>query len=303
MTRNFTIENGTATPSFPGIMLAIVIALRELGGQRTNAEIAAKIIANEGITDPEKSYRMGSGKTTKLTYYLRWSHSYLKYNGILENPAHGVWALTDAGQEITVLAQTTSAHRAYLARRREQEQNEENHANEEEDPPVADEENATDDAAWKTILLETLLEIEPVAFEVLCGILLLEVDFFNVELLGGVADGGVDGVGFLHDNLLSRKIYFQCKRWIKPISSNQIRDFRGALHGRANKGLFITTSRFTAPAIQEATRDGALLIDLIDGDRLCDLLHENNLGFKTENGQKTLTPEWFNSFDTIPPNQ
>ena len=73
-----------------------------------------------------------------------------------------------------------------------------------------------------------------------------------------------------------------------------IRDFRGALQGRADKGLFITTGTFTSQAAEEATRDGADAIDLIDGNRLCDLLKENALGVETEMIEKVrIRSDWF----------
>ena len=68
------------------------------------------------------------------------------------------------------------------------------------------------------------------------------------------------------------------------------------MQGRADKGLFITTGTFTSHASDEATRDGAMAIDLIDGDRLCDLLKETSLGLSVEMIEKvTINPDWFDS--------
>ncbi len=286
---NFEILEGPTAPNFPGVMLAIVIALRELGGERTNAEIATKIIANEEITPEAQSYLMPDGKTNKLTYYLRWSRSYLKYDGILENPAYGVWALTNTEQEITELAQTTEAHNRY-SQRNTQAQDEATAGE-----LALEEEINPDDAVWKNPLLDILKAMEYDAFERLCHNLLKKTGFIAVDVnLKKGADGGVDGVGIWRDNLLSRKIYFQCKCWRNDVGSPHIRNFRGALDGRVNQGLFFATSRFTKPAKDEAIRDGAILIDLIDGDRLCDLLKKNNLGFQ-ENNAEALNPDYFSS--------
>ncbi|GIT89665.1 hypothetical protein JANAI62_08500 [Jannaschia pagri] len=98
---------------------------------------------------------------------------------------------------------------------------------------------------------------------------------------GKTGDGGIDGIGMLRVNLVSFRVFFQCKRWKSSVGAGEIRDFRGAMKGRAEKGLFITTSTFTAQARDEATRDGAVAIDLIDGSRLCDLLKEFGLGVST----------------------
>ncbi|HXR60350.1 MAG TPA: restriction endonuclease, partial [Solirubrobacterales bacterium] len=70
-------------------------------------------------------------------------------------------------------------------------------------------------------------------------------------------------------------------RYKGSVGADKVRDFRGAMAGRADKGLLITTGTFTREARTEATRDGAPPIDLIDGDRLCDLLKDLQLGVRT----------------------
>ena len=81
----------------------------------------------------------------------------------------------------------------------------------------------------------------------------------------------------------------------------EIRNFRGAIVGRADRGMFITTGSFTKAAIEEAKRDGAAPVDLVDGDQLADKLKEMALGIKTGLVEKvTVEPEWFLSLQTIP---
>ena len=118
----------------------------------------------------------------------------------------------------------------------------------------------------------------PDAFERLAQRLLRESGFTKVEVTGKSGDGGIDGVGILRMNLVSFQVSFQCKRWKGSVGSSTVRDFRGAMVGRADKGLIITTGNFTADARREATRDGAPAIDLIDGETLCELLKERRLG-------------------------
>nr|WP_305888984.1 restriction endonuclease [Parvularcula maris] len=120
--------------------------------------------------------------------------------------------------------------------------------------------------------------------------------FVRVEVRGKTGDGGIDGVGVLRVNLVTFQVYFQCKRYTGSVGSKEIRDFRGALQGRADKGLFVTTGTFTKQASEEAARDGAIAIDLIDGERLCSLLKEYSLGVETELVERvTVKPEWFGS--------
>ena len=124
--------------------------------------------------------------------------------------------------------------------------------------------------------------------------LLGKCGFTKVEVRGKSGDGGIDGVGVLRVNLVSFQVFFQCKRYKGSVGASEIRDFRGAMMGRADKGLFITTGSFTSQASDEATRDGATAIDLIDGERLCVLLKENKLGVSTEMVERvSVDRHWF----------
>ena len=96
---------------------------------------------------------------------------------------------------------------------------------------------------------------------------------------------------------MSFHVYFQCKKYQGSVSAGAIRDFRGAMVGRADKGLFVTTGTFTPAAIKEATRDGAPPIDLVDGDDLADKLKELGLGIKTQVVERATVDE--NWFDTV----
>ncbi len=98
---------------------------------------------------------------------------------------------------------------------------------------------------------------------------------------GKGGDGGIDGYGTLQVNsLVSFKVLFQCKRYVGSVSPSQVRDFRGAMSGRADKGIFITTGTFTAEARREASRDGAPPIELIDGEKLIAMFKKLELGLK-----------------------
>ena len=139
------------------------------------------------------------------------------------------------------------------------------------------------------MLGETLKKMDPQAFERLATRILKEAGFRKVAVLGKSGDGGIDGVGVYKVStrsqqglnkvsLVSFPTYFQCKRYAGNVTASAARDFRGAMTGRGEKGLLITTGTFTPAARAEATRDGAPPIDLIDGDELCDLILEYKLG-------------------------
>jgi len=148
---------------------------------------------------------------------------------------------------------------------------------------------------WKQNLLNILFSISPSAFERLTQRMLRESGFTQVEVTGKAGDGGIDGKGIVRvSGLLSFHVIFQCKRYKGTIKPSQIRDFRGAMQGRADKGLFITTGSFTREAIRESTRDGAPPIDLIDGEIFCDKLKELNLGVTTKQIENIeIDSNWF----------
>jgi restriction system protein len=149
---------------------------------------------------------------------------------------------------------------------------------------------------WQERTLSVLGGITPDAFERLSQRVLRESGFTRVEVTGRSGDGGIDGIGVLRVNLVSFHVLFQCKRWKGSVSAGVVRDFRGAMVGRADKGLIITTSTFTADARRGATRDGAPAIDLVDGEVLCQLLKDLKLGIRVKLVEEVeVEPSFFNS--------
>jgi restriction system protein len=138
----------------------------------------------------------------------------------------------------------------------------------------------TSEYNWQEQTLTALAGMKPDAFERLSQRILRESGFTRVEVTGRSGDGGIDGIGVLRVNLVSFHVLFQSKRWKGSVGPSVVRDFRGAMIGRADKGLIITTGTFTAEARREATRDGAPAIDLVDGEAICQLLKELKLGVR-----------------------
>ncbi|MBE1297339.1 MAG: restriction endonuclease [Rhodobacteraceae bacterium] len=302
MGKNFEIEE-TGFPDLPQMMLATISALKEIGGSATLQELDEQVVEMEKISEDEQSILMPNGNR-KLNYYLSWSRTFLKRGGALENSARGVWALTDTGEKIKTVEEPRAIHKQVNAEERErarlkrlEKKNGEAHAGSQEgqaDTSLDFQQDDSDD--WQQTLLTVIKDMEPDAFERLSQRLLREAGFIKVEVRGKSGDGGIDGVGVLRVNLVSFQVYFQCKKWKGSVGSKEIRDFRGALQGRADKGLFITTGNFTSQASEEATRDGAIAIDLIDGGRLCELLQQYELGVKTEMIKHvSINPDWFKS--------
>ncbi len=276
----------------PGMMLVTVEAMKQVGGSASIYELDEKVAELEGVSEEEQSFMMtGTNQgQPRLNYYLAWARTFLKKGGALENSARGIWALTEFGSTIDTIDDTQriidQVNEEEKARARERRKKKQQNGDEPELFSPSDQsgniEETPDTETWKSRLLTTLKQMDPYAFERLAQRLLREAGFTKVEVRGKSGDGGIDGVGVLRVNLVSFQVFFQCKRYKGSVGSSEIRDFKGAMMGRADKGLFITTGNFTAQASDEATRDGATAIDLIDGDRLFDLLKENDLGVATE---------------------
>lgn len=255
------------------LMKPTVEAIKALGGSGSVDEIVEKVVSMLGIPDelvaqPYITKRGNEDGRTQLEYELAWVRTYLKQLGVLDNSTRGVWVLT--GKELNYNSiETTFAV-----------------------------EEATAAVDWRERVNKFLIEtLSPAAFERLVQRMLRETGFSQVEVTGRTGDGGIDGKGVARINgILSFRVVFQCKRYSGAVGSSAIRDFRGAMQGRADKGLFITTGYFTREAVKEATRDGAIAIDIVDGEKLAEKLKELSLGVKIELVERVeIDEEWFKS--------
>lgn len=269
-------------------------ALRELGGSGSNAEIDERAVRLMGLSEQQQRILHGQGPLTEVRYRLHWARTYLKAVNALENTRRGVWAITDYGRSLTANDMSGIPVRV-RSRHKDKRKNygEGNGGQGKGDDQAI---TSTDLDAWRQKLLSVVLEIPPSDFEKLCQRVLREAGFTKVEVTGRSGDGGIDGIGVLRVALLSFQVFFQCKRYRGSVGASAIRDFRGAMVGRTDKGLLITTGAFTSEAMREATRDGAPVLDLIDGESLCDLLKQLKLGVSTEQVEAvTIHPSWFRS--------
>ncbi len=257
-------------PKFYELMQPVLTVVEELGGSGTNQEIAEGVIQCLKLSDDVVSHLHNPDKSsqTEIEYRLAWARTYLKNYGLLENSEKGVWAFSDKykrGMKIEI-NQVLQTVRGKFKKPKKNNTN---------DVP----EISVDPDNWREVLHQTVLSLDPSAFERLTKRILREVGFVQVEVTGQSGDGGIDGKGIVKiQEVLSYHVVFQCKRYKGSVGSSAIRDFRGAMVGRADKGLFITTGTFTRDAAKEAIRDGASPIDLIDGDDLVDMLKKLRLG-------------------------
>lgn len=294
MARKRQINN---LPTFDDLLVPTVKALIELGGSGTIEEINSKVYEIANLTDDIILIPHGEkGTTNEVDYRIAWSRTYLKKFGLLENSTRGIWALSKANIDVSKIDQIEIV-KTVRGQDRLKIPNAKTPVSEtaQIEEEVTEEVDNTDE--WKEKLLNVLYSITPAAFERLAQRLLRESGFFQVEVTGKAGDGGIDGKGIVRvSGLLSFHVIFQCKRYKGSVTPSQIRDFRGAMQGRADKGLVITTGTFTREATKEATRDGAPPIDLIDGELLCEKLKELKLGVDTKLTETIeIKNDWFNN--------
>lgn len=271
-------------PTYDELNWPALVALRELGGSGSISEHLAKLIELYEVPDHVAAIPHGDSGRTELEYRLAWARTALRRCEYVENSARGVWSLTEAGEEATLedLAKRIGDLRAQDHKR--------HIAKKVDADPTSDDEPED----WKDRLLAVLKVMQPSAFERLSQRLLRECGFVKVEVTGRSGDGGIDGTGILQLSLMSFHVLFQCKRYQGSVGAGAVRDFRGAMMGRTDKGLIITTGTFSPDARREATRDGAPPIDLIDGVALCEKLKELQLGVSARLVEEVeVHPAWF----------
>lgn len=268
-------------------------ALKKLGGSGAVSEIEEEVAQLLNLSE-EATNEIHRESTTKLTYRLAWARNYLKRYGLIENSSRGVWALTEEGQKTSEVNQG-KVKKAVVKKDREERLHKKTEEN--GSPELQETTEEIEEFSWQDKLLDTTKSIHPDQFERLCQRLLRELGFVNVEVTGKTNDGGIDGKGMIRlGGVLSFHVVFQAKRYQGSVSSSVIRDFRGAMSGRADKGLIMTTGSFTREAKKEAQRDGATPIDLIDGNDFAEKLKELNLGVTVELVEEVkIKPDWFKS--------
>lgn len=277
--------------TFDELMWPTLVALKALGGSGSNEEIVDKIIEIESVPVEMQNLMSTSGTMTKLEYRSAWARTYLKMSGAVESGGRGIWSITKLGEAATKNEMATLLKKARAVQKAAKPQARPNQSDAEELSPISEVQD------WREQLLSSMHAMSPSNFERLCQRVLRESGFVSVEVTGKSGDGGIDGTGVLRINLLSFHVLFQCKRYAGSVGSSVIRDFRGAMVGRADKGLVITTGSLTSEARKEAARDGAPAIDLIDGNGLCDLLKNLKLGVEVKMVEEVLIDEnWFKNF-------
>ncbi len=266
-------------PKFIRFFNPILEVLKELGGSGNSGEVQDLVIDKMNISESEMEDKLKSG-TSRVRNQMAWARIYLVKSGFLDDSSkRGIWSLTAKGAASKLsfedsLVLFKEVHSTFVVKGKKIKKISKTQTGDIEERTVDDEELSDD-------LLTVLQSLSPDGFERICQRLLRESGFKKVVVTGKSGDGGIDGEGILEINpLMSFKVLFQAKRYQGAVGAPVVRDFRGAMQGRADKGIIITTGRFTQEAKKEAVREGAPPIELVDGELLVDLFEKHELGLK-----------------------
>ncbi len=206
---------------------------------------------------------------------------------LLASSKHGVWTLSKKGWD-TKLNETEAYDiflkwvKVFQELREDKEENKENVHTEAEKIIQIQEENEPESIknSLKPSLIEVLQSLSPTGFEQLCGRLLREYDFENIEITQRSHDGGIDGYATLKLNpFVNLSVFFQCKRYIGTVPTEKVQAFIGVMETNkrsVEKGLIITTGNFAKAAL-EIERSN-IKLELIDGDKLVEMFERVELG-------------------------
>ena len=263
----------------------VIEALQDLGGSGRPAEVVDWITEKLSISEEEQNDLLTSGQP-RYVNDIHWARYYLVQSGYIDSSERGVWSLTKKGlsaslshqDALSIFREVLDIYRESQAARRKEpgpDDTDDGEAVSEESPTLM----RTD---HRSRLMEILMSLPADGFERLSQRLLRESGFQQVNVTGRTGDGGIDGNGLLQINpFVSFQVLFQCKRYAGSVTVSQVRDFRGAMMGRADKGIMITTGTFTKDARREAVRDGVPPLELVNGEQLLNMLERLELGLKS----------------------
>lgn len=290
----------TGAPRFVKYFGPVLRALQQLGGSGRPDEVRTVIAQELKLSEEQQAEPLPSKVQPRFDNQVHWARFYLSKAGFLDSSKRGVWALTEKGRSTRPLSDS-DAHNIFREVSAGFAQSKSATAQpvdavSAEDQPIPPTDAETIQQNYRDEIAANLQSLSPSGFERFCQRLLRESGFQEVSITGRSGDGGIDGIGILQVNaLVSFRVLFQCKRYVGSVVVGQIRDFRGAMMGRADKGIMITTGSFTADARKEAVRDGVPPIELVDGEKLVDMLEKLELGLKPRTTFE-VDSEFFKSF-------
>jgi restriction system protein len=291
----------SGAPQFVKYFAPVLEALQQLGGSGGPDEVRSVIAQRLNLSEEEQSAPLPSKTQPRFDNQVHWARFYLSKAGLIGSSQRGVWTLTEKGQSALPLTDT-EARKLFREISSTFAKSKGSKSAQPESPALDDatipvEDGALAHQSYRDELGARLQALSPAGFERFCQRLLRESGFQEVSVTGRSGDGGIDGIGILKVNVLvSFKVLFQCKRYLGTVTVAQVRDFRGAMMGRADKGIILTTGSFTADSRKEAVRDGVPPIELVDGEKLVAMLEQLELGLKPRTTYE-IDGNFFDQFD------
>lgn len=286
---NTPSDVGSTLPKWHELMQPVLDALKKLGGSGTRPEVVDQVATDLGLSEEQLNEVTPKLKNSRFAGRVGWARFYLTTSGHIDSGTRGVWVLTEEAKTVQLTSETIAAIRAN-ARKRKKADIFEGEFEDDIEPQQSIEDT------YLSETLEILKSLSPSGFERLSKRLLRESGFQRVTVTGGSGDEGIDGFGVLRINdFMSFQVYFQCKRYKDIVTPAVIRDFRGAMQGRADKGIILTTGRFTAGAEKEAVRDGVPPIELVNGEEFVMLLGKYRLGLQPKESY-SIEYDFFDTF-------
>ena len=271
-------------PKWEDLMWEMLLALREPPTPITVNAASDTVSDRLGLTAEQRAVPSHDEQMSFVRFQVGFVLSDLKGIGALHQPKRRLYALTGEGFDLSKesLVRRHTARTQEIRERKQARKNAKGASADQTDVGEAEiEQPGEHQLDWQQDLLDALKALSAAAFEHLAAALLEAADFDEVEVTGRSGDGGIDGIGVYHPSgLISFHTAFQCKRYQGSVGPGAVRDFRGSFIGRSDRGIIITTGAFTAAAREEAARPGANPVDLIDGEALCDLLREYEIGVR-----------------------
>lgn len=287
-------------PSYQDLMLPTIRAVDRLGGSAQAREITAEVLLDIRATDDQLQLTYDRRPKSVLVDRIDWSRSYLALGSVLERPRRGLYVLTGLAKAILSMPEEEARERLrdidreVRARRRAAAPSEKESGLAEEVALVAEEQPA--ESTWRDDLLSRLHRLSPDGFEEF-AIYLLKTFGMELTRVGGSGDEGIDGIGLAPlSPVLSTRVAVQAKRYdpATAVGREAVALFqRDASTAGAERAVLVTLGRFTAAA-RKAAIVSTPTVDLIDGDRLCDLVEEQEIGVRKVT---QVNEPWFDRFD------
>lgn len=290
-----------AVPDYQSLMLPLLRFAGEKKDETSTGE-AVEVLAKElNLTDEDLKEMLPSSIQFTFVNRVGWATTYMKKAGLLEATRRGYYRITPRGNELlnkkpkTINVKLLKQYPEFL----EFQQLKGTRSGDKtvESKEAQDILTATPSEALETAyenlrdeladeLLGKLKNTSPSFFERVVVELLVKMGYGGSradagKAIGKSCDGGIDGI-IKEDKLGLDVVYIQAKRWDNnPVGRPEVMQFAGALQAqRANKGIFLTTSRFTDEARSYVSQIGSKIV-LIDGDQLTTLMIEHDVGVST----------------------